>query len=56
MTWGEYRDIVQMCRDGIKKVKALMEWDLVRDVKNNKKLFCKYTMSEKKDQGGCTPQ
>lgn len=42
-----------MCRDGIKK--SLMEQDLASDVKNNEKLFFRYTMSEKKGQGGCTP-
>lgn len=51
VTWEEYRDIILMCRNGIQNVKALMEQDLVRDAKNNKKLFCKYTMSEKKGQG-----
>lgn len=48
MTWGKYRGIVHMCRDEIKKVKALMEQDLVKDVKNNTKLFFKYPMPEKK--------
>ncbi|KAJ7401326.1 hypothetical protein BTVI_97118 [Pitangus sulphuratus] len=37
VTWGEYRSMVQMCRDGIEKVKALMEQDLARDIKNYKK-------------------
>lgn len=36
MSWEEYRDAIQTCRDGIRKAKAEMELNLVRDVKNNK--------------------
>ena len=32
----------QTCRDGIRKAKAQMELNLVRDVKNNKKEFHRY--------------
>ena len=42
VTSEEYRDAVQTCRDGIRKAKAQMELNLVRDVKN-KKGFYKYT-------------
>ncbi|KAK4828960.1 hypothetical protein QYF61_001581 [Mycteria americana] len=40
-SWGEYRDAVQVCRDGIRKAKAHLELNLARDVKNNKKGFCR---------------
>ena len=42
VTWGEYRDAVWTCREGIRKAKAQMELNLVRDVKNNKKEFHRY--------------
>jgi len=34
ITWGEYRDAVRTCREGIRKAKAQMKLNLVRDVKN----------------------
>ena len=37
ITWGEYRDAVRTCREGIRKAKAQMKLNLARDVKNNKK-------------------
>ena len=39
VAWEEYRDAVQMCRDGIRKAKAQMEMNSARDAKNNKKGF-----------------
>ncbi|KFZ45983.1 hypothetical protein N321_04792, partial [Antrostomus carolinensis] len=39
VAWEEYRDVVQMCRDGIRKAKAQMELILARDVKNSKDFF-----------------
>jgi len=41
-TWGEYRDAVWVCRDGIRKAKVQTELILVRDVKN-KTGFYRYT-------------
>lgn len=41
--WEEYTDIVLACRDGFRKVKAQMELNLSRGVKNYKKAFYKYT-------------
>ena len=32
VAWEEYGDAVQMCRDGIRKAKAQMEMQLVKDV------------------------
>jgi len=43
VAWEEYRDVVHMCRDRVRKAKAQIELNLVRDVKNNKKEFYKYT-------------
>ena len=37
MTQEEYRDTVQVCRDWIRKGKAHLELNLVRDVEDNKK-------------------
>ena len=42
VAWEEYRDVVHMCRDRVRKAKAQIELNLVRDVKNNKKEFYRY--------------
>lgn len=41
MAWEEYSDAVQMCRDGIWKVKVLMEVTLARDAGVPKDCFLK---------------
>jgi len=37
VAWQEYREIVRTARDQVRKAKALIELNLVRDVKGNKK-------------------
>jgi len=36
VTWEQYRDAIWTCRDGIRKAKAQMELNLVRDAENKK--------------------
>jgi len=50
VAWEEYRDIVQTFRDGRRKVKAQMELNLVRDVKNSK-VFLRYLGQKKTEKG-----
>lgn len=50
MTWGADRDTVQICGDGIRKTNVKLEQDLARDVKNNRKGFCKYIGQIRKDK------
>ena len=45
--WEEYRNAVWMCRDEIRKAKELTELNLVRDAKDNKKGFYRYTDKRK---------
>ena len=40
--WEEYRAVVRVCRDRIRKAKAQMGLNLARDVKDNKKGFYRY--------------
>ena len=40
--WEEYRAVVRVCRDRIRKAKAQMELNLVRDATDNKKGFYRY--------------
>jgi len=51
VTSEEYRDAVQTCRDGIRKAKAQMKLNLVKDIKNNKKV--QVHMSEETGQREC---
>ena len=57
VAWEGYRDIVSMCRHKIRKAKAQIELNVVRDVKitrrgeNNKKVH----KQEETDQGECSP-
>ena len=45
---GDYRDMAQECREGIRKAKAQLELNLARDVKNNKKGFFRYIGQQRK--------
>ena len=42
VSWEEYRAVVRVCRDRIRKAKVQMELNLVRDVKDSKKGFYRY--------------
>ncbi|GAB0182287.1 mitochondrial enolase superfamily member 1 [Grus japonensis] len=44
----EYREIVQAVRDQVRKAKALIELNLARDVKGNKKSFYRYVSDKRK--------
>jgi len=33
MSWGDYRNAAQECKEGIRKVKAQIELNLARDIK-----------------------
>ena len=47
ITCGEYRDAVWTCREGIRKAKAQMELNLVRNFKKYKKGFYRYIGQKK---------
>ena len=42
VSWEEYRAVVPVCRDRMRKAKVQMELNLARDVKDNKKGFYRY--------------
>ncbi|GAB0195852.1 mitochondrial enolase superfamily member 1 [Grus japonensis] len=48
VAWEEYRETVRAARDQVRKAKALMELNLARDVKGNKKSFCRYISDKRK--------
>lgn len=50
--WEEQRDVLWVCRDGIRKGKALTGPSLVRDAKSNRKGLCRSEKKEKKEKKG----
>jgi len=42
VAWEEYREIVRVAREQVRKAKALTELNLARNVKGNKKAFYRY--------------
>ena len=56
VSWEEYREAAQMCRDEIRKAKAQLELNLARDAKNNKKGFYTYVGQKRKIKENVSPQ
>ena len=55
VSWKEYRDAAQLCRDGVRKIKVWMELNLARDAKNSKKGFYKYVSQKRKVKESVPP-
>lgn len=47
-TQEEYEEVARICKEKIIKAKAQLEIDLATTVKDNKKLFYKYTNSKRR--------
>ena len=45
---GEYKEVVRICREKIRKTKAKLELNLATVIKENKKLFYKYINSKRR--------
>lgn len=54
-TWEESRDTSRVCKDEVKKTKAHLEFNLVRDVKGNKKGFYRCISSKIKAMENAGP-
>ncbi|GAB0176076.1 hypothetical protein GRJ2_000072800 [Grus japonensis] len=55
VAWEEYRETVRAARDQVRKAKALIELNLARDVKDNKKSFYKYVSDKRKTRENMGP-
>ncbi|GAB0183519.1 mitochondrial enolase superfamily member 1 [Grus japonensis] len=55
VAWEEYRGIVQAARDQVRKTKTLIELNLARDVKGNKKSFYRYISDKRKTRENVGP-
>ena len=55
VSWEKYRDVAQLCRDGIRKAKAQLKLNLARDTKNNKKAFYSYISQKRKVKENIPP-
>ena len=47
---GEYKEVVRICKEIIRRAKAELELNLTIGVKENKKLFYKYINSRRKTE------
>ncbi|GAB0184104.1 mitochondrial enolase superfamily member 1 [Grus japonensis] len=48
VAWEEYRETVRAAREQVRKAKALIELNLTRDVKDNKKSFYRYVSDKRR--------
>ncbi|KFV01476.1 hypothetical protein N340_10208, partial [Tauraco erythrolophus] len=55
VAWEEYREIVRVTRDQVRKAKALIELNLARDIKGNKKGFYRYVNDKKRSRENVGP-
>ncbi|GAB0204905.1 mitochondrial enolase superfamily member 1 [Grus japonensis] len=55
VAWKEYREIVQAARDQVRKAKVLIEINLARDIKGNKKSFYRYVSNKRKTRENVGP-
>ncbi|KFV02613.1 hypothetical protein N340_00830, partial [Tauraco erythrolophus] len=55
VAWEEYRAIVRATRDQVRKAKALIELNLARDIKGNKKSFYRYVSDKKRSRENVGP-
>ncbi|GAB0207593.1 mitochondrial enolase superfamily member 1 [Grus japonensis] len=55
VAWEEYRETVQAGKDQVRKAKALIELNLARDVKDNKKSFYRYVSDKRRTRENVGP-
>ncbi|GAB0209770.1 mitochondrial enolase superfamily member 1 [Grus japonensis] len=55
VTWEEYRETVRAAREQVRKAKALIELNLARDVKDNKKSFYRYVSEKRRTRENVGP-
>ncbi|GAB0210007.1 hypothetical protein GRJ2_003466500 [Grus japonensis] len=55
VAWEEYRETVRAARDQVRKAKALIELNLARDVKDNKKNFYRYVSDKRRTRENVGP-
>ncbi|GAB0210181.1 mitochondrial enolase superfamily member 1 [Grus japonensis] len=55
VAWEEYRETVRAARDQDRKAKALIELNLARDVKDNKKSFYRYVSEKRRTRENVGP-
>ncbi|GAB0178252.1 hypothetical protein GRJ2_000290500 [Grus japonensis] len=55
VAWEEYRETVRAARDRVRKAKALIEINLARDVKDNKKSFYRYVSGKRRTRENMGP-
>ncbi|KAK4816829.1 hypothetical protein QYF61_023893 [Mycteria americana] len=54
-TWEDYKDVVGLCREKIRRAKAQLELNLATAVKDNKKCFYKYISNKRRAKENLHP-
>jgi len=55
VAWEEYREIIQIAREQVRKAKALTELNLARDVKGNKKALYRHVSDRRQTRENVGP-
>jgi len=55
VSWEEYRDAAQLCRDEVRRAKAQLELNFAKDAKNNKKSCYRCVNQKRKDKESVPP-
>jgi len=55
VSWEEYGNTAQLCRDGVSRAKVQLELNFTRDAKNNKKGFYRYVKQKRKVKESLPP-
>jgi len=56
VSWEEYTDAAQLCRDGVRRAKVRLQLNLASDTKNNKKGFYRYVSQKRKVKESVPPR
>ncbi|KAK4827767.1 hypothetical protein QYF61_021512 [Mycteria americana] len=54
-TEEDYKDVMRLCRDKIRRAKAQLEFNMLTAIKDNKKCFCKYISNKKRAKENLHP-
>ena len=54
-TQEDYKDVVRLCRENIRRAKAQLELNLATVIKGNKKCFCKYISNKRRAKENLHP-
>lgn len=54
-TWNQYKEVVRVSRNETRNTKAHLEFNLAKDIKDNKEHFLKHINSKRKSKDNARP-